>query len=141
MSGATTTRPRLIFHPAQTPRRDARARRSSPEGTPAALSPTDPRWVLALRTREVLDGDRLGPASRASLIRLGRMMGLNTFEANLVIAIVQDGARRGLELGDAEPSLLCVPRQTKRQRLSRWRVAAWVATLLIAEAAIVINLL
>jgi hypothetical protein len=142
MSGATTTQPRLIFHPAQPSGRDPNAPTRPPGPAPsAALSPTDPRWVLALRTHEVLDGDRIGPAMRQRLIRLGRMMGLTAFEANLVIAIVQDGARRGLTLGDAEASLLCVPRQPRAARRMRWRVAAWVASFLMIEAAALIFLL
>ena len=56
---------------------------------------TDPRWVLAVRTAEVLQGTILPAEARDKLVRLGRVMGLTTFDANLVIAIVQDQARRG----------------------------------------------
>lgn len=59
------------------------------------LSANDPRWVLAIRTDEKLDGMLLRPADREVLVRLGRVLGLNAFESNLVIAIVQDQARRG----------------------------------------------
>jgi hypothetical protein len=57
--------------------------------------PADPRWVLATRTAEQLEGDVLRAESRAALIRLGRLMGLSIFDANLIVAIVQDQARRG----------------------------------------------
>ena len=56
---------------------------------------TDPRWVLAIRTAEQLQGTILPPTQRAKLIRLGRLIGLTAFDANLIIAIVQDRARRG----------------------------------------------
>lgn len=56
---------------------------------------TDPRWVLAVRVAESLQGDVLVPEKREVLLKLGRMMGLSPFDANLVIAIVQDQARRG----------------------------------------------
>jgi hypothetical protein len=58
-------------------------------------SPTDPRWVLALRTAESLQGALITPEKRQRLVRLGQSMGLTAFDANLVIAIVQDQARRG----------------------------------------------
>lgn len=56
---------------------------------------TDPRWVLAVRTAEQLEGTLLSPEKRQRLIRTGRVMGLTAFDCNLVIAIVQDQARRG----------------------------------------------
>lgn len=55
----------------------------------------DPRWVLAVRVSEGLEGSVLAPQKRERLVRLGKMLGLSPFDANLVIAIVQDQARRG----------------------------------------------
>lgn len=57
--------------------------------------PADPRWVLAVRTAEQLEGALLRPERRERLIRLGRLLGLSVFDSNLIIAIVQDQARRG----------------------------------------------
>jgi hypothetical protein len=77
--------------------------------------PADPRWVLATRTAEQLEGDVLRAESRAALIRLGRLMGLSVFDANLVIAIVQDQARRGrvaeriAEAAEAQLALVELP--------------------------------
>ena len=78
---------------------------SSPGGLAAKLSdvgkgltgPTDPRWVLAVRTAEMLEGAVLPPERREGLMRLGRVLGLTPFDATLIIAIVQDQARRGYE--------------------------------------------
>ena len=72
-----------------------------------------------MRTREQLQGSILRPERRERLIRLGRALGLGPFESNLVIAIVQDQARRGGVLAGAAPALGMVP---VRQRPSiAWR--------------------
>ena len=75
--------------------------------------PTDPRWVLAVRTASELQGPVLVPNRREKLVRLGRSLGLSPFHANMVIAIIQDQARRGLVpescLKEAEPQLRMVP--------------------------------
>lgn len=111
-------------------------------GSPA-LRPTDPRWVLALRVRERLEGALLRPDQRQRLIRLGSVLGLTAFEANLVIAIVQDNARRGGDLGAAVGSLASVPRHRAATRRSTgWRrVALWTGLCLAAEAAVVMLIL
>lgn len=73
------------------------------EGTPIRaradrpmIASTDARWVLAVRTRESLEGGAaavLGPERRAELQRFGHRLGLRPFDISLVIAIVQDHAR------------------------------------------------
>ncbi|HEB61273.1 MAG TPA: hypothetical protein ENJ06_05550 [Phycisphaeraceae bacterium] len=70
----------------------ARENRLSAE---ANLNPNDARWVLALRTAQSLQGAQLLPEKRESLLRLATHLGMRPFDANLVIAIVQDRARRG----------------------------------------------
>ncbi len=57
---------------------------------------TDPRWVLAIRTAESLEGDVLPPAKREVLMATGKRMGLTAFDCSLILAIVQDRARRGI---------------------------------------------
>lgn len=64
------------------------------------LSALDPRWVLAVSTFRELDGGVaavLSPEKRARLLKSGQRMGLRPFDSNLVMAIVQDGARRGVD--------------------------------------------
>lgn len=64
------------------------------------MSPFDARWVLAVRIVQSLDGGRqaiLPPDRRENLVRLATRLGLREFDANLVIAIVQDEARTGHE--------------------------------------------
>lgn len=106
----------------------------------------DPRWVLALRVSQSLEGATLAPEKRERLLQVGRILGLSLFDANLVIAIIQDRARRGLGNGlspatyaqSAVPQLEMVPlprsgisRQEKSAR--RWRIATIVACLITAE--------
>jgi hypothetical protein len=109
----------------------------------APLPPTDPRWVLAIRTAESLQGTLLTPTQRDRLIRLGTMMGLTPFDANLVIAIVQDRARRGHGGADCAAAgvaqLAMVPAPVRHGWFSgftgaaRWRTAYWLVTLLSLE--------
>ncbi len=73
----------------------AAATATPPEPTPITGA-TDPRWVLAVRTAEALQGDILPPEHRERLIALAKMMGLTPFDGCLIIAMVQDQARRGL---------------------------------------------
>ena len=62
----------------------------------ASMSPADARWVLAVRTAESIEGGGvLAPEARARLQRLATNLGLRPFDANMVMAIVQDGARSG----------------------------------------------
>jgi hypothetical protein len=63
-----------------------------------ALSAGDPRWVFAARVASQLEGGRAGvlrPERRERLMRTARLLGLRAFDASLVIALVQDSARRG----------------------------------------------
>jgi hypothetical protein len=109
------------------------------KGDPVAEA-TDPRWVLALRVAEQLQGALLDPEQRERLLRLGRALGLSPFDSNLVIAIVQDQARRGVAPAQCPQAgaqqLGMVPRPpgaTLRGWLvsSRWAVVGWLATGLI----------
>lgn len=60
----------------------------------AQIDSHDPRWILAMQTKARLQGTLLTPEQRAALTQSGRRLGLQRFETNLVIAIVQDQARR-----------------------------------------------
>jgi len=73
---------------------DAASVSPHPLGVPVADA-SDPRWVLAVRTGELLQGTLLTPENRRRLSHLGRILELSSFDTNLIIAIVQDQARRG----------------------------------------------
>lgn len=63
-----------------------------------ALTADDARWALAARTAAELEGGPaaiMPPERRRVLVNLGEQLGLRRFDANLVIAIVQDAARSG----------------------------------------------
>jgi hypothetical protein len=78
------------------------ARRAMPAGNTAAPEEVDPRWVLAVAAARMLEGGRaaiLPNESRERVQRLASSLGLRAFDAALVIAIVQDAARRGEPLG------------------------------------------
>ena len=102
--------------------------------------PADPRWVLAVRTAEQLQGTVLTPERREKLLRVGKMMGLTLFDCNLVIAIVQDQARRGYApeycptAGEAQLAL--VP----RSRFSGLR-APWRGRRAMATAALIVGII
>jgi hypothetical protein len=64
----------------------------------STLPAGDATRLFAMQVSESLEGGQsaiLTPAKRHRLLRLGQRLGVRDFDANLVIAIVQDGARRG----------------------------------------------
>lgn len=66
--------------------------------TAARFGDHDPRWLLARQTAAMLEtapgdcGARLRPERRRRLHELATSLGLRAFDANLVIAVVQDAA-------------------------------------------------
>lgn len=69
---------------------------------------SDPRWILAMQTQARLQGTVLTPDRRDQLLKNATKLGLRPFEANLVIAIVQDRARCGLPVDESRPALSLV---------------------------------
>jgi hypothetical protein len=102
------------------PRADPRIQVALENFAAAQLSIDDARWALAARTAESLEGGRaavLPPQKRERLTRLATSLGMRPFDANLVIAIVQDGARSGegpLGHGVTERLQLVQPPQPRR---------------------------
>ena len=82
------------------------------ENRAGRLSGFDSRWVLAMRTAQMLEGGRtalLRPNHRRKLVSLASKMGLRPFDAALIIAIVQDAARAEEPLtGDAQDRLALI---------------------------------
>ena len=95
----------------------------APDARPPVQNPTpihgatDPRWVLAVRTAEVMEGDVLPPDSADALMKTGKVMGLSPFDCSLILAIVQDRARRGIApeqcpaAGESQLALVPLPAQ------------------------------
>ncbi len=141
---------RLVLRPVNEPdwgrpqahQRTGSDRTAKPAGTAAPLSPDDPRWVLAVRARELMQGAMLGPDDRQNLLRTGRVMGLTDFESNLVLAIMQDQARRGQSLASAIDNLAMVPRYHQAQGKATWAAAlGWGVAILAAEIGLLAALL
>ncbi|MEM1445397.1 MAG: hypothetical protein AAGF84_05030 [Planctomycetota bacterium] len=91
---------------------------------------TDPRWVLAVRAAEKLEGSILRPEHRERLLLQGKAMGLTPFDTSLILAIVQDQARRGHAPAycptAAEPQLRMVP-PVRRRVWATWSTKKWLA--------------
>jgi len=110
---------------------------SAGQRAPGDLDPADPRWVFAVRTSTQLQGDVLTPERRRRLMRLATTLGLRPFDANVIIAIVQDQVRRSGGLADAASTLQLVPgphedREADAHAAARRR---WIAAILCAAAA------
>jgi hypothetical protein len=88
-----------IAPPAPAKRVRAAAREIVRENRQAAsLTPSEAREILTARVSELIQGGRaaiLTPEHRARAVRIARMLGVRDFDAHLVIAVVQDRARRG----------------------------------------------
>lgn len=107
------------------------------------FDPTDPRWVLALKAAESIEGGRaavLPPEKRARLLALGTRLGLRPFDSHLVLAIVQDGARSGEGAVGPQPTRRLALLRRPDQGLdalgiaARFAVAALLATAMAAAA-------
>jgi hypothetical protein len=98
-----------------------------------ALEPTDPRWVLAARAYSQLQGSTLSPERRDRVMRSAKTLGIRPFDANVIIAIVQDQARRGQTLGSTQPMLELIDRPAppgaNRSIWMRWLAAALLAVI------------
>ncbi|HZW08299.1 MAG TPA: hypothetical protein VFF69_00210 [Phycisphaerales bacterium] len=105
----------------------------------AAISSFDARWVMAARVSDALEGGRaaiLRPEARSRLVSGAGRMGLRPFDANMVIAIVQDAARRGESPLDSDGAdrltLVGRPDESARRRPVRQFVVAIVLAVLWA---------
>lgn len=135
---------RLVF-PDRGPSIDeARARRAIAEENARAAamaheaSDADVRHIMALRVHESLEGGRaalLTAPRRRELVKAGERMGLRPFESNLIIAIVQDGARRGKDLTSRETrsalGVIPAPESREDRRSEAWM---WVRVALATAA-------
>lgn len=96
----------------------------APDVKPPTANPTpiagatDPRWVLAVSTAQLMEGDVLPPHKREVLMGQGKSMGLSPFDCSLILATIQDRARRGIPLDEcpaaSETQLALIPLPTLR---------------------------
>ena len=85
--------------------------------------------MLAAHTHAQLQGTTLTPERRKRLLCVADLLGVRPFEANVIIAIVQDHARHGLPLGEAQATLALLSRP-QRPRRAQW--FQWMASLACA---------
>lgn len=98
---------------------------------------TDPRWVLAVRAADQLEGTVISLDSRLRLMRLGEVLGLTAARASQILDIIESCARQGYA-PEACPTaaaneLATVPFIRLRRRqvyVTGRRAAALVGTLL-----------
>lgn len=82
----------------RTPSNRASIRVARENASAAQLTAQDARWVFAVRVRDALEGGQaaiLPPDRRERLVRLATRIGLRPFDANLIVAVVQDSVRTG----------------------------------------------
>lgn len=100
----------------------------------ADLAAADARWVFAVRVAYAIEPGpepSLPPDRRRRLVTIAKALGLRPFDANLIIAIVQDAARCGDPLGESVEERLGLIRPASR------RGASWasLAIVVVASAA------
>ncbi|MCC5828094.1 MAG: hypothetical protein JJU36_01475 [Phycisphaeraceae bacterium] len=102
--------------------------------------------MLMQRVVACLQGTTITFEDRRKLIRTGTLIGLTPFHSELIIAIAQDQARRGIpprsiaEQGTGQ--LECIPAPEPRPRSSPiLRAMWWAGAIISAEIAILIWLL
>lgn len=111
------------------------------ENRMAALAADDVRAAFASAVAGRLEGGRaaiLRPEARRALMTSSAKLGLRAFDASLVIAIVQDAARRGegVASGPVEARLGMVG-EAEPETLRVWPLAAGVVLGLLMLAAMV----
>ena len=98
-----------------------------------AIDPADPRWMLACATRDALQGSVLTYENRRKVMLLAQRVGIRPFDANLIVAIVQDRARRGETIESAADAISVVPAPEApappRRSVAAW---TWAAAILVA---------
>lgn len=78
-------------------------------GRERGFDPNDARWRLAEETQRALQGTILAYEDRRRLLGLANRLGIRAFDANLILAVVQDRARRGEPLESAAHTIGMIP--------------------------------
>jgi hypothetical protein len=105
-----------------------RARESTRQN---AIDLGDPRWQLACATRDALQGAVLTYENRRKVMLLAQRVGIRPFDANLIVAIVQDRARRGESIENAAEAISVIPKPVRpaRRTATAW---VWASAILVA---------
>ena len=95
------------------------------------FDPTDARWQLATETQRALQGAVLAFEDRRRLLAMANRLGIRAFDANLILALVQDRARRGEPIEAAAETIGMIPVRAAEKR--DW-TPVWGMALLLAMA-------
>ena len=95
------------------------------------FDPTDARWQLATETQRALQGAVLAFEDRRRLLAMANRLGIRAFDANLILALVQDRARRGEPIEAAAETIEMIPVRVPKTR--DW-TPVWALALLLAMA-------
>lgn len=99
----------------------------------ATLDPNDPRWLVAVETAQSLEGSLLTFERRRRILALAQRVGVRPFDANLIIAAVQDRARRGEPIASAMSTVaLTAPASRRRAGLLSREALPYTATAIAA---------
>jgi hypothetical protein len=98
-----------------------------------SLDPLDPRWQVAVATAEALEGSLLSFERRRRVLAFAARVGVRAFDANLIIAAVQDRARRGEPVAAAAGTVALAAAQPDARR--RPSNALYLAVAMAAVAA------
>ncbi len=96
-----------------------------------------PQWLFAGHVLKALDGSILPPERRKELLEKSRQLGIRTFDANLVIAVVQDRARRGESIHSASGTLRLVSPTAEKNRFDALPIVLFSAATGIAFGLVV----
>lgn len=103
--------------------------------TDPEMDPTDPRWVFAVRTHSQLQGDVLSPERRDKLLKLATQLEIRPFDANVIIAVVQDHARRHIPLSQVTTTLSLISPREERLESTLFHIWRWLAVIACAVMA------
>ena len=98
------------------------------------FDPGDARWRLAIETSRRLQGVLLPFEDRRRILALANRLGVRPFDANLIVAVVQDRARRGEPLESAASTIDLIPRSKSMAAGDGGEALPWMVALVVAGA-------
>lgn len=134
---------RLVGHATRRPRpgaveapERAVARENLEAASDRSLDPTDPRWIVAVQAAAAMEGSLLTFERRRKILALAHRVGVRPFDANLIIAAVQDRARRGEPLEDAADTIAHAARPSRAAGRPR---RGWLPIAVVAIATLLLH--
>lgn len=142
-SPSRITPPTARTHASPPPQDDALAALAAQRGASpptSDLAASDARWVFAVRVAHAIEPGPeplLLPERRRRLLAIAKALGLRPFDANLIIAIVQDAARSGDALNHSVEQRLGLIRPVERRGVSPASLALVAFASALAASAVV----